>query len=435
MQAEHPHDGPRRPRGARLLVACAVAVGLALRLTFALGYWVDKPLTLDEQEYLLLARSLAAGRGFTYPDGNAATGPADHVGRAPGYPLFLAAIVGWAGPGAASPGPLRAIRMVQALVGALGIWLIAALAARAAGARAGVAAAWVAACYPPLAWMPAYVLSETLYSALALLAVLVLDHAIGGKGDARPGASWSAFAAGVVVGLAALTRPAMLLFLLLAAGWMLARRRQVPAIALVLGAALVVAPWTARNVREHGRLVLIASEGGVTFWTGNNPLARGEGDLAANPGMKAASQALKARYPGRSAEELEAVYYRDAMGFIVSRPAAWLALEAHKAFYLVVPVGPSYRLHSGRYFGASVVSYGLLLPVAIAGAWRLRRRRACPRALGLLFASAVLVCLVFFPQERFRIPVIDPALIVCAAAWLATIRTASPVASAEVVDP
>jgi hypothetical protein len=33
----------------------------------------------------------------------------------------------------------------------------------------------------------------------------------------------------------------------------------------------------------------------------------------------------------------------------------------------------------------------------------------------LLAASAVLVCLVFFPQERFRIPVIDPALIVCAA--------------------
>jgi hypothetical protein len=34
-------------------------------------------------------------------------------------------------------------------------------------------------------------------------------------------------------------------------------------------------------------------------------------------------------------------------------------------------------------------------------------------------ASAVLVCVVFFPQERFRIPVIDPALIVLAASGLA----------------
>jgi len=32
--------------------------------------------------------------------------------------------------------------------------------------------------------------------------------------------------------------------------------------------------------------------------------------------------------------------------------------------------------------------------------------------LWLLAGSAVLVGLVFFPQERFRIPLIDPALVV-----------------------
>jgi hypothetical protein len=34
----------------------------------------------------------------------------------------------------------------------------------------------------------------------------------------------------------------------------------------------------------------------------------------------------------------------------------------------------------------------------------------------LLAASSILVGLVFFPQERFRMPVIDPVLIVSAAA-------------------
>jgi hypothetical protein len=66
---------------------------------------------------------------------------------------------------------------------------------------------------------------------------------------------------------------------------------------------------------------------------------------------------------------------------------------------------------------ASLASYLLLLPFAVAGARRLlasSRRR--PTALLLLATSSVLVCLVFFPQERFRIPVIDPTLIVCAAA-------------------
>jgi len=48
--------------------------------------------------------------------------------------------------------------------------------------------------------------------------------------------------------------------------------------------------------------------------------------------------------------------------------------------------------------------------------WRLARSAAPPRGVLLLLASAVVACLVFMPQERFRIPVIDPALIVGAAA-------------------
>ena len=43
----------------------------------------------------------------------------------------------------------------------------------------------------------------------------------------------------------------------------------------------------------------------------------------------------------------------------------------------------------------------------------------------LLGAAAVLTGLVFFPQERFRIPVIDPTLIVCAAAALTLERLAA----------
>ena len=53
-----------------------------------------------------------------------------------------------------------------------------------------------------------------------------------------------------------------------------------------------------RNVRVYGRFVLVASEGGVTFWTGNHPLARGEGDLAANPDIKAAELTFRAAHPG-----------------------------------------------------------------------------------------------------------------------------------------
>ena len=46
--------------GARRQIAIAVMAGLALRLAFGLLYWVDKPLTHDEQEYLALAATIQA---------------------------------------------------------------------------------------------------------------------------------------------------------------------------------------------------------------------------------------------------------------------------------------------------------------------------------------------------------------------------------------
>jgi len=69
-----------------------------------------------------------------------------------------------------------------------------------------------------------------------------------------------------------------------------------------------------------------------------------------------------------------------------------------------------------RYRVLSIGSYLAVLPFALAGARRLWRGSRPPSALFLLAGSAVLVGLIFFPQERFRVPVIDPVLIVCAAA-------------------
>jgi len=66
-------------------VRWAIAVGVALRLAFALVYWTGQPLTHDEREYLALAANVAHGRGFTaeLPD-EAAPGNVQQFGRAPG---------------------------------------------------------------------------------------------------------------------------------------------------------------------------------------------------------------------------------------------------------------------------------------------------------------------------------------------------------------
>jgi hypothetical protein len=397
----------------RWVVAC-VLFGLALRVAFALLYWVNQPLTHDEREYLALARSVARGEGFRYPADEPPAGTTQQFGRAPGYPLFLAAL-GVAAPVEHSP---RRVQLAQACVGALGIWLIAAIAGRAAGPRAAVAAAAVAAVYPPLVWMPSYVLSETLYSTIALAAARVLQEVGGRRSEVGGRGSVSLAIGAVLTAVAILTRPAMLFFLPFAALWLLWRRRPAEAVTFVLIAVLCVAPWTIRNHRVYGRWIAVASEGGVTFWTGNHPLARGDGDLATNVDLKRAELAFRGTHPDLTPEQLEPLYYRDALGWIRREPAAWLALLARKAFYTVAPFGPSYAVHSARYRVVSAASYLLILPAAIAGARRWRRSgasAASPAPLWLMAAATVAAGLVFFPQERFRIPVIDPALIVTAA--------------------
>jgi hypothetical protein len=237
---------------------------------------------------------------------------------------------------------------------------------------------------------------------------------------------------GLVIGAAILVRGALTLVVPLAMLWLVVRGFRRPrgaaptrmasvmaAGALAVGVALVLVPWGLRNYVRDGRFVLVASEGGVTFWTGNNALARGEGDMAANPAIKRASQALHAAHPTLTEDQLEPIYYQEAFTWIRTHPADWLWLEVRKVFYLVVPIGPSYTLHSSRYLVASVVSYGLLLALAIAGLVVGGRRWGATPGTWLMLAAAVAMCLVFFPQERFRLPVIDPVLILFAGAALA----------------
>lgn len=424
-------------RASRRWIVAAIAAGFVLRVAFALCYWVGQPLTHDEREYLALARSVARGDGFVYPADEPVEGTAQRFGRAPGYPLFLAML---GVTERVDVVPMR-VKIAQSAVGTLGVWLMALMAGRAGGARAAVAAAAIAAVYPPLVFMPAYALSETVYSTVALAAAWALGTVTVtvpapergtvtlSESSARapvtlplpPVSVTVPLSGAALTGVGILIRPALLLFVPVYAAWLLRRRRVAAACLFTLIALAVVAPWTVRNLRVYGRFVLVASEGGVTFWTGNHPLARGEGDLAANPDLKRAELEFRRQHADLTPEAREPLYYRDAFAWIRAHPLPWAALLARKAFYAVVPIGPSYTLHSTKYVIASAGAYLVLLPAALVGAVRLRPDRA-PAALWLMAASTVLVSMLFFPQERFRIPVIDPALIV-SAATLAALRS------------
>ena len=146
------------------------------------------------------------------------------------------------------------------------------------------------------------------------------------------------------------------------------------------------------------------------------PHAVGDGDVSANPEIGRAEYQLRAAHPDFTPDEMEPIYYREARAFIREHPVEWGALLFRKTFYFLIPIGPSMFARSGLFRAASWIAYFGLVPFAIAGAFRLTRRTPQPAVLWLLALSALATCVIFYPQVRYRVPVFDPVLIVCAAA-------------------
>ena len=409
-------------RRAGRAIWLAVLAGLVLRLAFGFGYWVGKPLTHDEREYLSLAANLVEGRASAIPLRRRASRSLNGSARA-----SLSTLPGRGHRGRTGLDALTAVRLAQSVRRRA-----RRLACRTGGHARGRSTGRPQRGLDDRASIRRLSGLRHTSSRRRCIWPLAVGHVLVAIGRSwrvgRAGRAGWLLWCGVVGGLAALTRPAHLFFLLLLGLWLLAKRRLRDAVLLTAGALLVIAPWTVRNVTR------VWTRGADRVGRRHHvldrqpPVSTGEGDLAANPAIKRDNQRLRAA--PRGAEP------RRARACVLSRGDA-----GHRTRSGVVdePAGPQGVLHMGP-AGAVIyssfdalcrgvaASYGLLLAGGIVGAVAVIRARRWPVALGLLLASAVLVCVVFFPQERFRIPVIDPALIVLAASGLAllTPQTSGP---------
>jgi 4-amino-4-deoxy-L-arabinose transferase-like glycosyltransferase len=278
---------------------------LLLALALRLLLW-SQPLhqpANDEVEYVAVARDLLAGRGWQFYDRY-------HWLRAPLYPLFLAGSL-WLAGGDPSPGlPSITLGMARALhlaalpniaLSVATVYLSYRLARALLGQNGNDTAPLVAALLTALLWTLAtfasLYMSETLFTFLLTggLLCLVSYRSQGARG--RRGI-WLAAGAGILFGLATLTRSITLLFLPVAALWLLldqpttkdegqtssgkdvsvARgywslvvRRWSVAICFLLGAVLVIAPWAIRNYQAYGRVILVETGLSYNLWAFNEP--------------------------------------------------------------------------------------------------------------------------------------------------------------------
>ena len=93
---------------------------------------------------------------------------------------------------------------------------------------------------------------------------------------------WQGIGTGVFAAIAGLFQPVLLGVYAICGAVLLAgallKKQWKPAASLILAAIAVLAcltPWTIRNYKVHGRLILVKSGMGKEFWMGNNPHATG----------------------------------------------------------------------------------------------------------------------------------------------------------------
>ena len=394
-------SGPGLDRWLGLAVVAAVAVRVALALSPQVG---GNTLRLpDSMSYHYAAKSLLE-EGQLWFSETRRPEEAQRAKREPGYPLFVAGCYAVFGPRPA------AVRLVQALVGAVVCWVVYALARSVAGRTAGRAAALVAALYPYLALTSALVLTESLYTTLLWLALWATT-----AGEARrrhilgSGLAWA--------GLAAVRGEALVMFSAVAAAALLVSRRRAALaprlVAGVVGLVLVTGVWAWRNQRAVGHPVFTSLNVGETLYDSLWPGADGSSNKQAfMPAILATQQWQALDEVGRD-RWLRQMALQNAR----AHPGHVLRLAWRKVARTWSPV-PSAAAGVGP-AGRGVLAAAFLV-VTLAGVCGSLRHRRRWRTWAVWLVPAVVVTaahLVIVGSIRYRIPAM-PFFVVMAGASL-----------------
>jgi 4-amino-4-deoxy-L-arabinose transferase-like glycosyltransferase len=356
--------------------------------------------------------------------------------QAPLYPYFLASIYRLAGHST------LVVRVVQIVLGA-GACVLLAVGGRSFVSRR---AAWIAglllALYAPALFFDGLVQKPSLDLFFVTAIVLLLGRiqdAAGGPG--------TAFAAGVVLGCLSLTRENALVLIPAVAAWLawIARTQDAPrgaglvaklsgmrlVAALLLGSSLMLAPVALRNYRVGHDLVLTTSQFGANFYVGNNEAADGLYEPlvwghASYPEEHRDALELAEQAAGRalSPREVSSYWAGLAWQWIHAHPLDWLRLMGKKwvLVWNAREIADSdeplvYRDASWVMKGlGSLFVFGVVCPLAAAGAVAQRREWRRLLVPGLIVAGIACSTSLFFVFARYRFPMVPVLLLLAGAA-------------------
>jgi tetratricopeptide (TPR) repeat protein len=369
----------------------------------------------DAEAYHLWARRIAdgdwLGRGVFY--------------QAPLYPYLLALVY------RIFNDSVTTVRVIQAFLGAGSCALLAAAGIALFGRRGAIAGA-------ALAIYPSAIFLDGLLEKSSLVTFLITTLLAGLCAPATR-ARW--FAAGVTLGLLALTRENALILAVPLLGWIALgraaplRQKLAGALAFVAGCTVVLLPVGVRNLALGGEFHLTTAQSGPNFYIGNHAGAKGtyEGLVAGHGNAgdeREDATRLAEQAAGRklSPAEVSSYWAGRALRYIRSQPIDWLKLLARK-FGLTFNAAEisdtesqdNYAEWSWLLRVLGPFDFGVLLALAAGGAvltassWR---RLGFLYALGGVYALSVVLFYVF---ARYRFPLV-PILMLLAAGGLLALR-------------
>ena len=389
-----------------------LALGIRIGFVLLLGSCMDSAgvTSIDASSYHSLAQNLVERHIFTSPVDPPYNTQLPETFRPPLTPLLLAAIYWIAG--------VNIIwgRIGFAIISAFSTGLTYLLGERLFGRTAAVLAGLISCVYPFFLLLVHLPLTENLsiFLTLALMTLIYCYHP-----------NYHAFlwagSIGVIFGLTLLNKAANIVVfpcLTLWALWELRAplKKRIAALGLIIiVAGIVMLPWIIRNYRIIGMVVPVNSNGGWTFYLGNNPHT--EQNLRAleqgtangwTPPQEVFLPLADLAFTETKAREQRAV--RLGLEFIHEHPGKFVefAFRKVKIFWTAYP----HILDNVSWYPVAVFS--------VLGIWWSLASWKQYHLLYLLILSSMSIPLVFTSMPRFRAPLL-PFFIMFASFALITI--------------
>jgi 4-amino-4-deoxy-L-arabinose transferase-like glycosyltransferase len=400
----------------RHLAALAAAMVTSATIVIVYAYAIEpNALAGDQSEYHQNGIFFTEGRWWwsELPYGI----PHASAWKAPVYPAWMGLWYELLG-----PSPLRVAIVQGLLLAPLTVALTWLLGRHLFGATVAIWAAGVVAVFPLVWELFGLLYAESLAIPLTTLAILLFL--------ARRPSGGLALATGAVLGVCLLVRPTsvfvfagVLVAWILAAGW----RRGLALTALAVAvAALVVAPWTIRNLVVLDGFVPISVQDGAVYGTFNEEAASDpEHPYAWRYRLADPPEVLTG--PPVGEPELRRELHGEALDYIRDHPGSVAEAFFWNGLSRLWDIRrPSQALAETPFEGRShtlgtigLIAYWVMLPFALWGLWRARARTELwAPILAMVLAASVVFTVA--SGTRYRAP-LEPLIVVLAVAGAAGI--------------